>query len=85
MGMRRRGYPAAAIVASQTIGITKTPSTSDVALLEHAVRQELNFSSSRRMAVMNPLEIELTNWPEDEVPKSKDQQPKMKRYTKTLW
>ena len=67
-GMRRRGYPAAAIRSfCQTVGITKTPSTNDVALLEHAVRQELNFSSSRRMAVMNPLEIELTNWPEDEV------------------
>jgi len=67
-GMRRRGYPAAAIRNfCQTVGITKTPSTSDVALLEYAVRQELNQTASRRMAVMNPLEIELTNWPEGEV------------------
>jgi glutaminyl-tRNA synthetase len=67
-GMRRRGYPAAAIRSfCQTVGITKTPSTSDVALLEYAVRQELNRSASRRMAVMDPLEIELTNWPEGEV------------------
>lgn len=67
-GMRRRGYPAAAIRSfCQTVGITKTPSTSDVALLEHAVRQELNRTASRRMAVMDPLEIELTNWPEGEV------------------
>jgi len=67
-GMRRRGYPAAAIRSfCQTVGITKTPSTSDVALLEHAVRQELNRSASRRMAVLDPLEIELTNWPEDKV------------------
>jgi glutaminyl-tRNA synthetase len=67
-GMRRRGYPAAAIRNfCQTVGITKTPSTSDIALLEHAVRQELNRNASRRMAVMHPLEVELTNWAEDEV------------------
>jgi len=67
-GMRRRGYPAAAIRNfCQTVGITKTPSTSDVALLEYAVRQELNRTASRRMAVMAPLEVELTNWPEGEV------------------
>ncbi|PXA02889.1 glutamine--tRNA ligase [Coraliomargarita sinensis] len=67
-GMRRRGYPAAAIRNfCRTVGITKTPSTSDIALLEHAVRDELNRTADRRMAVMDPLEIELTNWPEDKV------------------
>lgn len=67
-GMRRRGYPPAAIRSfCRTVGITKTPSTSDIALLEHAVRQELNSTASRRMAVMDPLEIELTNWPEGQV------------------
>jgi glutaminyl-tRNA synthetase len=67
-GMRRRGYPPAAIRNfCQTVGVTKTPSTSDVALLEHAVRQELNRTAPRRMAVMDPLEIELTNWPQDKV------------------
>lgn len=67
-GMRRRGYPPAAIRSfCRTVGITKTPSTSDIALLEHAVRQELNRCADRRMAVMDPLEVELTNWPEDEV------------------
>jgi glutaminyl-tRNA synthetase len=67
-GMRRRGYPAAAIRSfCRTIGITKTPSTSDIALLEHAVRDELNRTADRRMAVMDPLEVELTNWPEGEV------------------
>jgi len=67
-GMRRRGYPAAAIRNfCRTVGITKTPSTSDVALLEHAVRDELNRTANRRMAVMAPLEVELTNWPEGEV------------------
>jgi glutaminyl-tRNA synthetase len=67
-GMRRRGYPPAAIRRfCRTVGITKTPSTSDVALLEHAVRQELNRTANRRMAVLDPLEVELTNWPTDEV------------------
>ncbi|MEM7791791.1 MAG: glutamine--tRNA ligase/YqeY domain fusion protein [Verrucomicrobiota bacterium] len=66
-GMRRRGYPAAAIRNfCQTVGITKVPSMSDIALLEHAVRTELNKNAVRRMAVLNPLEIELTNWPADE-------------------
>ena len=67
-GMRRRGYPAAAIREfCRRVGITKTPSTSDIALLEHAVRDELNRTAIRRMAVLQPLEVELTNWPEDEV------------------
>jgi glutaminyl-tRNA synthetase len=67
-GMRRRGYPPAAIRNfCRTVGITKTPSTSDIALLEHAVRQVLNQEADRRMAVMDPLEVELTNWPEGEV------------------
>ena len=67
-GMRRRGYPAAAIRNfCATVGITKVPSMSDIALLEHAVRQELNQVAVRRMAVFDPLELELTNWPEGEV------------------
>ena len=67
-GMRRRGYPPASIRKfCRTVGITKTPSTSDIALLEHAVRQELNCSADRRMAVMEPLELELTNWTEGTV------------------
>lgn len=67
-GMRRRGYPAAAIRRfCETVGITKVNSVSDVALLEHAVRDELNRTTLRRMAVFDRLEIELTNWPEDKV------------------
>lgn len=67
-GMRRRGYPAEAIRNfCATVGVTKVPSTSDVALLEHAVREVLNRTASRRMAVLNPLEVELTNWADGEV------------------
>ena len=67
-GMRRRGYPAASIRKfCETVGITKFNSTSDIALLEHAVRSELNQTADRRMAVMNPLELVITNWPEGKV------------------
>lgn len=67
-GMRRRGYPAASIRKfCETVGITKFNSTSDIALLEHAVRSELNKVAPRRMAVMDPLELIITNWPEGKV------------------
>ena len=67
-GMRRRGYPAAAIRKfCEKVGITKVNSVSDVALLEHAVRDELNRTAIRRMAVFDPLEVELTNWTADKV------------------
>jgi glutaminyl-tRNA synthetase len=67
-GMRRRGYPAAALRNfCAKVGMTKVPSTSDVALLEHAVRDELNRVAPRRMAVLDPLEIELTNWEQGQV------------------
>jgi glutaminyl-tRNA synthetase len=67
-GMRRRGYPAEAIRNfCKTAGVTKVPSTSDVALLEHSVRTVLNREAPRRMAIFDPLEIELTNWDEAEV------------------
>ena len=67
-GMRRRGYPAEAIRNfCKTAGVTKVPSTSDIALLEHSVRDVLNRVAPRRMAIFDPLEIELTNWDEAEV------------------
>ena len=67
-GMRRRGYPAEAIRNfCKTAGVTKVPSTSDIALLEHSVRDVLNQVAPRRMAIFDPLEIELTNWDEAEI------------------
>jgi glutaminyl-tRNA synthetase len=67
-GMRRRGYPAASIRQfCETVGVTKFNSTSDIALLEHAVRSELNRTSIRRMAVFDPIEVVLTNWAEGTV------------------
>jgi glutaminyl-tRNA synthetase len=67
-GMRRRGYSSTAIRNfCETIGVTKVNSLTDVALLEHCVRTELNQTSSRFLAVMNPLKVLITNWPEGKV------------------
>ena len=64
-GMRRRGYPASAIRAFMDhIGVAKSNSTHDIELLESFVRTELNASALRRMAVLNPLKVVITNWPE---------------------
>lgn len=67
-GMRRRGYPAAAIRAfCELIGVTKFNSLTDVALLEHCVRNDLNKIASRYLAVMNPLKVVIENFAEDAV------------------
>lgn len=65
-GMRRRGYPAKAIVNfCEGVGITKFNGNTDVARLENAVRSELNTHAERRMAVLAPLKLVLTNVPEN--------------------
>lgn len=64
-GMRRRGYPAAAIREfARRVGIAKRENLIDVGFLEFCVREELNRTSHRIMAVLNPLEIVITNYPE---------------------
>jgi glutaminyl-tRNA synthetase len=68
VGMRRRGYPPAAIrTFCDRIGVAKRDSTVDVALLEHAVREELNQHSPRVMGVLRPLRVVIENYPEDQV------------------
>jgi len=62
-GLRRRGYPAAAIRDfCKRIGITKFNGTTDVALLEFEVRDFLNHEAPRRMAVLDPVKVVLENW-----------------------
>jgi glutaminyl-tRNA synthetase len=64
--MRRRGYPAAAIRHfCKRIGITKYNGTSDVALLEHDIRDHLNATAPRRMAVLDPLKVVIGNFSEE--------------------
>lgn len=65
-GLRRRGYPAAAITDfCRYLGVTKTNSRPSIELLESFVRRELNATAQRRMAVLRPLKVVLTNWPTD--------------------
>ena len=66
-GMRRRGYPPAAVRAfCEEIGVAKSNSTVDSAMLEHSVRDELNRNAPRVMAVLRPVKLVLTNYPADE-------------------
>lgn len=67
-GIRRRGYPAEAIRNfCDEIGITKFKSTHDIALLESAVRDVLNKEANRYMAVLDPIKVVVTNYPENQV------------------
>jgi glutaminyl-tRNA synthetase len=67
-GLRRGGYTPEAIRAFiDKIGMTKVNSLSDVALLEHCLRDNLNRTSPRVMAVLNPLKIVIENYPDDQV------------------
>ncbi len=67
-GLRRRGYTAEAIRKfCERIGVAKRDSTVDVALLEHTLREDLNKSAPRVMAVLNPLRVVIENYPEDRV------------------
>ena len=67
-GMRRRGYPPAAIrTFCNKAGVAKRENTIEYELLESCVREELNRSVPRVMAVLNPLKVVLTNYPEGKV------------------
>ncbi len=66
-GLRRRGYTAASIRAfCHKIGVTKVESVTDVGLLEHCLRDDLNPVVRRVMGVLNPLKVVITNYPEGE-------------------
>ncbi len=67
-GMRRRGYPAAAIRNFCTlIGVSKANSMVEFSQLEFCVREDLNINADRAMAVLDPLKIVITNYPEGQV------------------
>ncbi len=67
-GVRRRGYPAAAIRDfCRDVGTTRTNSRQSIEALEAYVRRELNRTAQRRMGVLNPLKVVITNWPQGEV------------------
>ena len=67
-GLRRLGYTASSIrTFMERIGLTKVAGTHDLALLENCLREELNRTAPRRMAVLEPLKVVITNFPEGEV------------------
>ena len=67
VGMRRRGYTPEAIRAfCDRIGVAKRENIVDVALLEHAVREDLNLRAQRVMGVLRPLKVVITNYPQGE-------------------
>ena len=67
-GMRRRGYsPASIRDFCERIGVTKSENSVEMGMLEYSVREDLNAHAPRRMAVLHPLKIVITNYPEDRV------------------
>ena len=67
-GLRRRGYPAAAVREfCNYIGVSRTNSRHQIELLESFVRQHLNRTAQRRMAVLDPIRLVITDWPEGQV------------------
>ena len=64
-GLRRRGYtPESIREFCERIGVAKSNSTVEIGLLEHCLREELNKTARRVMAVLNPLKLVITNYPE---------------------
>ncbi|MBT4225270.1 MAG: glutamine--tRNA ligase/YqeY domain fusion protein [Opitutae bacterium] len=67
-GLRRRGYtPESIRNFCEVIGVTKFNSLTDIALLEHCVRDHLNKVTHRTMAVLDPIKVVITNYPEGQV------------------
>jgi len=67
-GIRRRGVPASALRNfAMGVGVTKYISITDIAVYEHAIREELNKIALRRLAVLRPIKVVITNYPEGKV------------------
>ena len=66
-GLRRRGYtPESIRNFSERVGMAKRENTIDVSLLEFSVREDLNLKAKRVMAVLNPIKVVITNYPDDQ-------------------
>ena len=93
-GLRRRGVPAAAIRRfCRMIGVTKFDGVTDMAVLEHCIREELNATAPRYLGVQNPLKVTITNYPESGVeplearnnPEDPAAGSRLLDFGKTLW
>lgn len=94
LGMRNRGYPPAAIRNfCDIIGISRSDSVIDISILEDCVRSELNNSSKRVLAVLNPLKIVIENYPEgkeeeltaDFYPQNENDETRILPFTKEIY
>jgi glutaminyl-tRNA synthetase len=93
-GLRRRGYPAEGIRDfAAAIGVSKAASTVELARLEYHVRHVLNRGAQRRMAVLDPLKVVITNYPRDGVdeleainnPEDESAGTRMVPFSRELW
>jgi glutaminyl-tRNA synthetase len=93
-GLRRRGYtPASLRNFCERIGVNKVPSTVEYAFLEHCLREDLNAHAPRAMAVLHPLKLSITNYPEavterfeiENNPEDENAGTRGVSFTKTLW
>jgi glutaminyl-tRNA synthetase len=67
-GLRRRGYtPESIRTFADRVGVAKRDNVIDLSLLEFCIREDLNKRAERRMAVLNPIKVVITNYPEDKV------------------
>ncbi|MGI6143968.1 MAG: glutamine--tRNA ligase/YqeY domain fusion protein [bacterium] len=67
-GLRRRGVTPAAIASfMEEVGVARAESTVDLAMFEHFIRQDLEDKALRMMAVLHPLKVVITNWPEEKI------------------
>ncbi len=67
-GLRRRGVTPEAIADFQDkVGVSRSDSTVDLALLQHCIRQDLESKTPRLMVVLDPIKVKITNWPEGEM------------------
>jgi glutaminyl-tRNA synthetase len=93
-GIRGRGVPAAAL--KEFIGklaVSRSDSTVEVQMLDHAIRENLNQNAERRMAVLKPLKVTIRNWPEGQVdmleaqnhPGRPEMGTRMVPFSGTLW
>lgn len=93
-GLRRLGYTATAIRSfCERVGVAKRNSVVDIQLLEHCLREEMNLTARRVMAVLDPLKVVITNYPEGETemvtcdnnPENADDGTREVPFTRELW
>ena len=66
-GYRRRGYTPESIKSFiKKVGVARRDGLTDIALLEHSIREDLNQKAHRRFGIQRPLKVVITNWPEDQ-------------------